>query len=54
MDLTGTILQLGSSTQLDVNASRVREFRYADLVYGVQIVSITYSKNTTTIQGRML
>lgn len=54
MDLTGAILQLGSSTQLDVNAPSVRGFRYADLVYGIQIVSITYSKDSTTIRGRVL
>ena len=29
-------------------------FRYADLVYAVQIVSITYSKQSTTIRGRVI
>ena len=29
-------------------------FRNADQVYGVQIVSITYAKNETTIRGRLL
>lgn len=29
-------------------------FRYDMLVYGVQIVNITYSKDSTTIQGRLL
>ena len=29
-------------------------FRYNVLVYGVQIVSITYSKDSTTIRGRVL
>ena len=29
-------------------------FRYADLVYAVQIVSITYTQKSTTIRGRVL